>query len=517
MADLPESAAAPDADDTLDLGATLDTIFRLDPGAPELLFQGEWLTWGELAHVGTALLEAVEKAGVPSECAIGLVTRNRPFVVAAMLGILRARRSILPLNALLPDAASATDVHNLRPAVIAADGADWARPEFRAAAGEVGALGLELTGHLAEPVRGLEGLGFDPSLSHHAPAPGTATSMLTSGTTGGAKRIDVLSQSLGAAWVAASKHHGGKNPGASPKLRAAMTIVELPLFNITAFGELMMAVMDGRQVGLLERFDPVAWGELVRDHNVVAGLLVPAAMRMFLDADIPKEWLEGLKVVRSGTAPLDQATAVEWDDKYGIPLIQAYGATEFSGALTSLTIKDVREWGRAKLGTVGRPHPGIELRVVDPADGRVLEDEVGILEARMPSINGRDEWIRTSDLARIDADGFLYIHGRADDVIIRGGFKIDVNEVARVLAENPAVRSAAVVGLPDARLGQVPGAAVVLEDGVAAPPTEDELKLWVRERLTPYSVPTKIMVLPELPRTPTMKVSQVALRELLTA
>jgi acyl-CoA synthetase (AMP-forming)/AMP-acid ligase II len=127
---------------------------------------------------------------------------------------------------------------------------------------------------------------------------------------------------------------------------------------------------------------------------------------------------------------------------------------------------------------------------------------------------GGEGWVRTTDLARLDAEGFLFLEGRADDAILRGGFKIAPGEVARALERHPAVREAAVVGLPDPRLGEVPAAAVELEPGAEAP-GEEELLAFARERLAGYQVPVRIRVVQALPRTPSLKVSRPAVRELL--
>jgi acyl-coenzyme A synthetase/AMP-(fatty) acid ligase len=205
-------------------------------------------------------------------------------------------------------------------------------------------------------------------------------------------------------------------------------------------------------------------------------------------------------------------------------VIVSYGATEFSGALAGLTMQDRRTWGTAKRGSVGRPHPGVELRIVDPDTGDPVEPgAVGVLLARAPQIAaaGPDGWTRTNDLARIDADGFLFIAGRVDDVIIRGGFKVDPASVTARLREHPDVVDAAVIALPDERLGQVPGAAVVLaggRDGETDPsPAELQQRLqdWIRAQLPPYAVPVVVRAVPELPRTPTMKVARGPLAELL--
>jgi acyl-coenzyme A synthetase/AMP-(fatty) acid ligase len=157
------------------------------------------------------------------------------------------------------------------------------------------------------------------------------------------------------------------------------------------------------------------------------------------------------------------------------------------------------------------PETGLELRVTSPEGEELPPGTVGTLEIRTAQSPAGDAgWQPTSDLAEIDEDGFVWIRGRADDAIIRGGFKVHPDTVRQALERHPAVREAAVAPLPHPRLGQVPVAAVELRTGVL-PPEEDELVALCREQLTPYEVPVRVLVVDELPRTPSQKVSRADL------
>jgi long-chain acyl-CoA synthetase len=235
---------------------------------------------------------------------------------------------------------------------------------------------------------------------------------------------------------------------------------------------------------------------------------------MLLDANLPKEDLSSLVAYRTGTAPLDPALADAFYERYGIPVLQNYGATEFAGGVAGWTLEDFKSSWKAKYGSVGRINKGIEARVVDAESGDVLAlGETGLLELRGGNIGKQSEWIRTNDLASLDPDNFLWIRGRHDGAIIRGGFKVFPDDIVKVLETHPAVREAAATGLPDVRLGQVPVAAFVLKSGFVAPP-EDELKSFLKAKLMSYQVPVRLMCLAEFPRTPSMKVSQPELRAL---
>ena len=502
----------------MDLSDIVDQVAHLDAAAKAVWFEGRWLTWGEVNARGDGVLALVEQAGVAGDESLGVVLRNDPLLVAVQLAALRKRRPVLTFSPLLPDAALAADVRENRPGVLVALPADWERPGLLDAVRAGGGLGIRLGDDTATAV---PATGYAKDEPHFTAPGGTVATMLTSGTTGPPKRVAVTLRGLGHAIHSATAHHEGERGETPVRLRDSSSIIDLPLFNITSYLDVAMTAAAGRRICLMRRFEPWAWATAVRDHGIVVSLLVPTAMRMVLDADVPKHWLASLRVVRSGSAPLEPGLAEAFEERYGIPVIVSYGATEFSGALTGLTMRDRRTWGTAKRGSVGRPHPGVELRIVDPGDGRDVEPgTVGLLLARAPQIAGAEPggWTRTNDLARIDEDGFLFIVGRVDDVIIRGGFKVDPQAVAGVLREHPDVADAAVVALSDPRLGQVPGAAVVLAGGRAdrAPAElEAELQAWVRARLAPYAVPVVIRSVDALPRTATMKIAQGPLTELL--
>jgi acyl-coenzyme A synthetase/AMP-(fatty) acid ligase len=500
----------------MELPDVIEKVSHLDVGARALWFEGRWYTWGELNALGDSVLSLAAEAGLAAQESLGVILRNEPACVAVVLSAFRARRPVLTFSPLLPDGALADDIRACRPGVVAALAADWERPGLIEAVRAAGAAGLRLGSACR-----VAGTRYASGLAHFTVPAGTAASMLTSGTTGAPKRVAITLDGLAHAVHSATVHHEGDRADAPVRLRDATSIIDLPLFNVTSYLDIAMTAAAGRRICLMRRFEPRAWAEAVRDHRVVVALLVPAAMKMVLDADVPAGWLASLRVVRSGSAPLDPGLAEAFEDKYGVPVIVSYGATEFSGALAGLTMKDRRRWGDSKRGSVGRPHPGVELRVVDPDDGRELEaGATGVLEARAPQITGTEPgaWTRTNDLARIDPDGFVFIEGRVDDVIIRGGFKVDPRAVADALRRHPDVVDAAVVPLPDRRLGQVPGAVVTLATGRRDWPGDDmqaELQTWVRAHLAPYAVPVTIKSIDALPRTPTMKIAKGVLADFL--
>jgi acyl-coenzyme A synthetase/AMP-(fatty) acid ligase len=238
-----------------------------------------------------------------------------------------------------------------------------------------------------------------------------------------------------------------------------------------------------------------------------------------LNSDIPREDLASVRAITSGTAPVDPALVDAFLQRYGIPILITYGATEFAGAVAGWTAKDFRASWAAKKGSVGHPFPGVRLQVIDEDGAELPVGQIGRLQVASAQVgDSPDRWVTTSDLAHIDSDGYLFIDGRADDVIVRGGFKIAPETVVRALRTHDAVADAAVAGLADDRLGQIPVAAVELRSAMTA--TGDELRAHCRASLTAYEVPAKVFVVDELPRGAALKVDRrqlVATLEKLTA
>jgi acyl-coenzyme A synthetase/AMP-(fatty) acid ligase len=339
--------------------------------------------------------------------------------------------------------------------------------------------------------------------------------MLTSGTTGPPKRVDLTYDTLERVLVGA-KHYEA-NRDSALRLRATPAVVNSPLVHLGGLFRVLQCVSDGRPFALLERFTVDAWVDAIRRHRPATASLVPAALRMVLEADVDPSDLSSLKSVVSGTAPLSADDADAFFDAYGVPVLIAYAATEFGGGVAGWNIRDHREFWSAKRGSVGRAHAGCELRVVEPASGEVLPpDGEGLLEVKAGQLGGESGWIRTTDLARIDPDGFLWILGRADQAIVRGGFKVRPDDVRAALERDPRVRAAAVVSRPDARLGAVPVAAVELRDATRTV-TPDELLTAVATSLAPYELPAEIRVVETMPRTASAKVDLAAVRTLFDA
>lgn len=484
----------------------LGLLLRDAPDDAEAVeFDGAWWHWGRLQQVSAAVRAQLDGAGLGRRSRVGLVLEDRPEHVAALVAVLASGRVVVTLSPLQPAARLAADIERAElPVVIGSP----QKLDGDGVSGAVTGRGLAIELDREGGVRPRGGVAPPDAPD----APGAAIEMLTSGTTGPPKRVRLSDRQLDGSLASS-----GQVPREGRLLTRAVTVSATPMVHIGGMWRVIGALSAGRRLVLMGKFALVPWVSAVERHRPRAAALVPAAMRAVLDADVPPERLSSLQVITSGTTACPPELADRFFRTYGARVLMTYGATEFAGAVAGWTYALHQDWWGRKAGSAGRPFGDAVLRVTGP-DGRDLAPgEVGVLEVRTSqSARGVGEWVRTSDLARVDADGFLWITGRADDAIVRGGFKVQPGVVTPVLESHPAVREAAVAGLPDERLGAVPVAAVELEPGadVVEAVLSAELTARCRAELTPYEVPAHIVVVNALPRTPSSKVSRVDLLEL---
>lgn len=495
------------------LSEQIDLYASIDPDAPELEVGEDWHTWGEIMDASAALVALLEANGIAPDMRVGMMLRNVAPMVPALIAMFRTGRCVASINASAPDEKLVEDLLKSKVPVVVALEDEWERAGLKDAARKIGALGIVLPAELTDPPRLVEGLPGDRAKWENPDAPGVAIEMLSSGTTGTPKRIPLPRDRFEKALAGAAAFEKGRDPAMKPKLRSGVQIITNPLAHISGITHVMNNFLGGRKISLIDKFTVESFASaLVRHRPKVAGA-PPAALRMLLDANLPDDTYSSLLAYRTGTAPLDPDLADAFFDRYGVPVLQAYGATEFAGGVAGWTLQDFNAHWKDKRGAVGRVNKGVDARVVDPDTGAELAPgEQGLLELRGGN-SGSQDWTRTTDLAELDADNFLYIRGRFDGAIIRGGFKIQPTDVIEAMEAHPAIREAAVVGLTDKRLGEVPVAGYLLKTGARAP-AEDDLKAFLKERLMPYQVPVQMRCMEDFPRTPSLKVSQPELRKL---
>lgn len=476
-------------------------------------FAGHWWRWGDIADLGTAIEAALAKAGIAADAPVACLLRNRPDQAAVMIHAVAAGRCLVTLNALTPDARLAEEIAEARTPVVMAAPEDWDRAAVREATARLGAVGIAVALGQQPAAWQVPGLEQPRTGANHLPAqPDTTILMLTSGTTGTPKRVP-----LQTAVLERQLAEGGARkrlPDGVDKSAEKVGIMSGNIVHIGGVWGVLGPAMAGRPICMLEKFTVEGWRAAVVEHRPLLSGGPPAALRMILDADLPPADLASIKAMNAGTAAVDPDLVDAFMDRYGIPVLTNYGATEFAGGVASWSMPAFEKYWQAKRGAVGRVHQSMEARVVDPDCGAELPfGSEGLLELRGFAAGNGTDWVRTTDRAVLDADRFLWIRGRADNAINRGGFKLLPDEVVKVLESHPAVREAAVVGIPDARLGEVPVALVIPRAGVDAPDPE-ALRTWVRDRMNPYCVPVALRVVDDLPRTPSMKVSTPGVRAL---
>ena len=488
-------------------------VFSIDPSRVAIEQSGQTWSWGRIAALMAQIEARLGESEVAEGAVVGILLRNRPAHVAAMLQVLLSARCVVTINPFQSPSKIAADLAALQCPVYLADEDDWRIDEVAQVARDGGALMLALdnSGDLAvRQIQALQCSATDPRF--HAPLPGVGIQMLTSGTTGPAKRVQLAYRNFERALLDALFYEAGARDG-EVRLRDSLVLAVQPLVHIGGIWGVVSAFSAGRGVALLEKFSVETWHAAVKQHKPKLAALPPTAIKMVFDAGVPREDIASLLAIRSGTAPLDPDFQEAFEARYGIPILNAYGATEFAGGVAGWTLADHRTFVATKRASVGRAQPGCQLRIVDRETFAELSSgQVGLLEVRAKHI-GDGTWLRTTDLAEIDADGFLFIRGRADDAIIRGGFKVLPLDVAKAFLKHPSVKDVSIVGIKDERLGAVPVAAVELHEG-AEPVTEVQLLALAREHLTSYQVPVAVKIVDALPRTPSLKVAQPAVRAL---
>lgn len=465
---------------------------------------GRACSWDRFKAVSDGVERLLEELALPPAARVGLVGRNLPAHFAALIGVFLANRCASMVYAFQSPAALASDMETVRWPVLLAERRDWT-DEVLAAANAAGTVGFAFAeGGSAVFERVTANARIDPALTHESDD--TALQLLSSGTTGAPKRISLSRVSVDEMIERTIFQFSMSGPDGAP-----MQIIPWPIVSLGGVNALLPAVALGQGIAIQERFDARGMLDLIRKYRPAFLSLPPVGIARILQLDPPRDDLASVKLYFSGTAPLDPMVRERLMDEYGIPVAEAYGATEFAGIISSWVPEDLPRV-REKAGSVGRALPGIEIRVVSPETGEPLpQGEAGLVEAKVPRIG--PDWIRTNDVARIDEDGFVFLEGRADDAIIRGGFKIVPEEIVEILRQHGKVGDAALIGIADVRSGMVPAAVIEPRDP-AAPPSEGELRAFLAERLPSYKLPARFAIVPEIPRTATLKPRREGLRAL---
>jgi long-chain acyl-CoA synthetase len=460
------------------------------------------LTYAQLDQAAARVAGLLRERGVGSGDRVGIMLPNVPYFPACYYGALRRGAVVVPMNVLLKRREVAFYLSDSGAKLLfawhdfgeaAQTGADEAGAEcVLVAPGEFERLLAE-----AEPVD--EVAERDPE--------DTAVILYTSGTTGQPKGAELTHSNL------------TRNVEAFLPLidvdETSVVLGALPLFH--SFGQtcgLNASVRTGACLTLIPRFDASKALEIIQRDHVTVFEGVPtmyAAMLHHPDRDAAD--ISCLKVCASGGASMPAEVMRGFEQAFGAKVLEGYGLSETS-PVASFNQPD-RE---RKPGSIGTPIAGVEMKVVDDDGNEVPQGEPGEIlirghnvmkgywnkpEATAEAISD-DRWFKTGDMATIDEDGYFFIVDRKKDLIIRGGYNVYPREVEEVLYEHPAVREAAVIGVPHPELGEEVAAAVALKEGTEV--TEDELREYAKEQVAAYKYPRKVWFVDELPKGPTGKI-----------
>lgn len=492
----------------------LAEVWRVGDQRTAIEFDDVLLSWRALGQATDDLATLLSAAELGPEAVIGLLGRNRPAPVAGFLAVLAAGKGLLLINAIRPPALIAEEVAGLGLGCLIGSREDLS-PAVIDSARQAGTMVIAATvaaGHVEYEVLLARRDG-----PYRQRQPGTLIEIQTSGTTGAPKRIPVSARTVEASLRDGVRSANGPVAQAQITPKSSPALMFTPLVHTSGTFNTLMAVFEARPIVLFEKFDAEKYRQALVRYRPKFAALPPTAIKMMVDSEATRADFQSVLAVRAGTAPLPVDLQAAFEEKFGVPVLTTYGATEFMGVATSWSLDDHRKFAAEKRGSVGRAAAGVQLRVIHPESGEPLPTgQDGILEAKLDRIDGGKEWVRTTDLARIDQDGFLYILGRADDAIIRGGFKVMAGKVADMIKQFPGIYDATVIGRPDERLGEVPVAVVEFYPGVPAA-TEDALKSYAKENLTPYEVPVRIFTVEKLPRTVSDKISRPEVKKLVDA
>jgi acyl-CoA synthetase (AMP-forming)/AMP-acid ligase II len=457
---------------------------------------GRVLTYARLAALVRHRRVALDAAATPAGARVLIDIEDPIEFSAAYLGVVAAGRCAVPVNPQAPVAELERTVAAARPAAVIGD-----RPD------RVRCLGLPALHAIPSGHR-----GDDDALRE--PPPGSVL-LLTSGSTGTPKAVELTEGQLLHVARAVARHNQltPEDRGFSP----------LPLFHINAEVVGLLATLTAGAVLLADRrFHRHGFWEMLAERDVTWINVVPAILTILAAYPAPVR-PPRIRFVRSASAPLPVTVRHRIEVLAGAPVVESYGMTEAASQITATPLD-----GSAPAGSCGRP-VGSEVEVRDPggrplpagATGQIWIRGAGIIDSYAGGCGAErfdaDGWLGTRDLGYFDEDGFLFLAGRGDDVINRGGEMLYPREIEEVLIAEPAVRDAVVVGRPDPVLGQVPVAYVIpVWDPATADGLQDLLDLLSARcsaQLSRYKLPQAIYVVEDFPRAATGKVQRRVLAQ----
>ncbi len=479
----------------MNTGTILDAAAAGDPARIALIVDGRLISSGELAAAVRACAAGLTARGVLAGQRVAVVDGGSLLSIATVLGAMRIGAAAALMNPALTPAELRALLHNAECADVAVAGQAYAN-RLR----DAGAPTIVSEADL------INGAAVDDAVDADV-QDREALILFTSGTTGLPKAVGISNRQL-------SRRIGRMSPPFRADARPAVSMMCVPFFHVGGSLGMLGNLYSGNTAVVQTRFDAGEWLRLVAEHRVSATFLVPTMLQRILDhPDFAATDLTSLVAIAYGAAAAPVALVRRAMDALPhVGFANVFGQTETLGAYTTLMPDDHRDPNR--VGSVGRPLPGVQVRVVDPATGDHVEaGTVGELWVNTvdTSQNVAEGWLHTGDLARQDSDGYIFPSGRVSDTITRGGEKFGPIEVEDALRSHPAVSDVAVAGIADEEMGQRVGAAVVAR----VPVTLEELRAHCRELIAYFKLPERLAIVDHIPYSTTGKVSRRELAALI--
>jgi acyl-CoA synthetase (AMP-forming)/AMP-acid ligase II len=480
----------------MNIGTIIDVVATDDPDRTALIINGQLIGYGQLAAAVERCAAGLAAHGVVAGNRVPVVDGGGLLSIASVLGAARIGAAAALMNPALTPPELQGLIQSAGCAEAGIAGEAYLDRLHAAGAGRVLTAADLLSDNVIPPAKTLEEINHSPDI--------TALVLFTSGTTGLPKAVGITNKQLSARIQAIAQPFR-----ADVAPTAGMMCV--PFFHVGGSLGMLGSLYSGNTSVVQERFDASAWLQLVQEHRVRTAFLVPTMLQRILDhPDFAGTDLSSLVAIAYGAAAAPVALVRR--AMAALPHVafaNVFGQTETLGAYTTLLPEDHRDPNR--VGSVGRPLPGVEVRVVDPETG--TDVEAGIVgELWVNTVQNVNEgWLHTGDLARQDADGYIYPSGRVSDTINRGGEKFGPIEVEDALRTHPAVSDVAVAGIIDEEMGQRVGAAVVAR----LPVTLEELRMHCRARIAYFKLPERLTIVDRIPYSETGKVNRRQLATLI--
>ena len=479
----------------MNTGTIIDAAAIGDPTRTALIVDGHSISYGELATAADRCAAGLAAHGVAAGECVAVVDGGSLLSIASLLGAARIGAAAALMNPALTPSELRGLLKNAGCAEVAVAGESYV-DRLR----EAGATTVLTDADLLSA----EQVPTVPATPVDHIGDSDALILFTSGTTGLPKAIGITNRQL-------NRRIRGMAAPFRADARPAVGMMCVPFFHVGGALGMLGSLHSGNTSVVQKRFDAGEWLRLVSAHRVSTTFLVPTMLQRILDhPDFAGADLTSLVAVAYGAAAAP--TALVRRAMAALPKVafaNVFGQTETLGAYTTLMPDDHRD--PARVGSVGRPLPGVEVRVVDPATGNdVQTGTVGELWVNTTQ-NVTEGWLHTGDLARRDSDGYIFPSGRLSDTINRGGEKFGPIEVEEALRTHPAVSDVAVAGVADEEIGQRVGAAVV----ALAPVTLDELRSHCRELIAYFKLPERLAIVDQIPYNATGKVNRRQIAKLI--